>query len=742
MRRLEDRMGGVTLLLGIHNHQPQGNFDEVFAQGYADCYARLLEAIERHPAIKLTLHYSGPLVEWLEAHHPDFFDRLAALVAREQVELLGGGFYEPMLAALPERDARAQLALAAEFLEGRVGRRPQGMWLTERVWEPGLASLIASSGHRYTIVDDGHFLAAGMRRPLTGYYLTEKAGLPLCLFPIAMELRYAIPFKPAQEAVDILLRLADRAAASASGDVVVSYGDDGEKFGMWPGTKGWVWDEGWLEKFLCALEAATDRVRTATFGETLDRHAPSGRVYLPTASYDEMGEWALPAEAQQRFGALALAVKAQGKWEEWGPFVRGGIWQGFLAKYAEANFMHKRMCFVSARVARAAAVVGEAGPQLRILETARRELYRGQCNCAYWHGLFGGLYLAKLRSAMHGHLIRADVEAAKLLGLRQPVDLERVDLDADLADEVVLSGRAIGAIVAPARGGTALAIDDRRRAFCLSDVLTRRPEHYHERVRELAAAPQPASDEGAPRSIHDLAALKDRDLADALVYDPHERLGFVDQFLASDLDPSDLWRCRAVELGDFKGARYQLLQASGGAGRLLLARSGRVRARGAPANSLRRGGRPSRPSPDGEPVEVELHKCFQLEEQSLRVEYELAPAHPLPGVQFATELSLALPSGPHPSGELRIGSQRERVTSTGVTPVAELVELHDPWTDTTVRIGSAPAATLVRFPLETASQSESGIERTYQGTTLIFLWRSPLLEAGTPFKPTLSLWVS
>jgi alpha-amylase len=695
-------MGTVTLLLGIHNHQPQGNFDHVFAQGYEDCYRRLLDAVEGHPRIKMTLHYSGPLIEWLETHHPDYFDTLARLAASGQVEVMGGGFYEPMLSVLPEQDIQGQLTMMADFIEERVGKRPLGMWLAERVWEPDLARVIEAAGYQYTVVDDNHFLAAGMQRPLTGYYITDKAGQPLCLFPISMELRYTIPFKPARESIDQMLRMAEQ------GDVVVTYGDDGEKFGMWPETKQWVWDEGWMEKFLHLLEQHGDRIHTATFSEVLESHAPCGRVYLPTASYHEMGEWALPPEAQQRFIALSHALEDQQQTEDWGPFVRGATWQSFLAKYPESNFMHKRMCYVSQRVERGGGAT----------DNAVRELYRGQCNCAYWHGLFGGLYLAKLRSAVHSHLIRAHVLASRS---GQSVELEQRDITGDLSDELILSGQSLGIMVAPHRGGTLLAIDDRQRAFCISDVLNRRPEGYHTKVRELSESkPKDQQGEG-PTSIHELDVLKEEGLADILVYDPHQRLGLVDQFFLADLDPADLWRCKARELGDFKEATYDVLEAVGGEkGRIRLDRRGLVRCR-------------------EHQVDVTLEKSLVLDGDMLDVGFAITADRPLEGVCFATELSFLLPCAPHPDVKTTIvaanDSREEHVASTGFTEQVRRLSLNDPLTPMSITLDVEPLATLVRFPLQTVSQSESGIERTYQGTTVVIIW--PCSEGV--IKPTIRL---
>ena len=64
--------------------------------------------------------------------------------------------------------------------------------------------------------------------------------------------------------------------------------------------------------------------------------------------------------------------------------------------------MHKKMLYVSKKVNSAFKVNDIKG------EAAKKELYRSQCNCAYWHGLFGGLYLNYLRHAVYKHLILAE----------------------------------------------------------------------------------------------------------------------------------------------------------------------------------------------------------------------------------------------------------------------------------------------------------------------------------------------
>ncbi|HQH46921.1 MAG TPA: 4-alpha-glucanotransferase, partial [Candidatus Aminicenantes bacterium] len=152
---------GFAFLFGVHNHQPVGNFGWVFDQAAADCYLPFLRALKGHPRVKISAHYSGPLLEDFAARRGEAWDLLAELTARGQMELLGGGFYEPILPIIPEADRRGQIEMMSDYLEKHFGRRPRGIWLTERVWEPHLPSTLARAGIEYTLLDENHFQAAG-----------------------------------------------------------------------------------------------------------------------------------------------------------------------------------------------------------------------------------------------------------------------------------------------------------------------------------------------------------------------------------------------------------------------------------------------------------------------------------------------------------------------------------------------------------------------------------------------------
>ena len=242
-------MKTVNFIFGIHNHQPVGNFDRVIEDAYRRSYLPFVEVLEAFPDIHISLHYSGCLLEWLEEKHPEFIERIVSLVKRGNVEILSGGFYEPILAMIPERDRVGQIEMMNRYIKNRFGYVPEGLWLTERVWEPDLPRAISEAGIKYVAVDDYHFLSNGFfKDQLTGYFVTEDSGKKVGIFPISQDLRYAIPFKDPEFTVEYL-----KSYATEDGSICIVMADDGEKFGVWPGTYRTAYEEKWLERFFKLL---------------------------------------------------------------------------------------------------------------------------------------------------------------------------------------------------------------------------------------------------------------------------------------------------------------------------------------------------------------------------------------------------------------------------------------------------------------------------------------------------------
>ncbi|HEV8305335.1 MAG TPA: alpha-amylase/4-alpha-glucanotransferase domain-containing protein [Gemmatimonadales bacterium] len=504
-------MDPVRFVFGVHLHQPVGNFDHVFEQHLRDVYRPLVDRLAAHRFFPFTLHISGPLLEWLEAHDTAYLDLLGRLAADGHVELLLAGFYEPVLASLPRPDRIEQIGWMREAIRRRFGVDATGLWLTERVWEPDLAGDLADAGVGYVLVDDRHFLVSGFERDaLHAPFWTESGGKRVAVFPIDERLRYLIPFKPPAGIAAYLREL------RAAGRPLAVFVDDGEKFGGWPGTKDWVYTRGWLDQFLDAMTALVDggEVRLTTPGAALAEVPSAGLAYLPTASYREMETWALPPAAAGRLVALEHELGEERMAGPDGALVRGGHWRNFLVKYPEANRMHKKMQALSALCRER----GDPPP-------ARRAIGRAQCNDAYWHGVFGGLYLPHLRAAIWRNLARAE----QVLRQGEPLALEQLDLDGDGSPETWIHSSTFSAVVSPKRGAVIEEYTLFESGVNYADVLTRRREVYHEAGGDEVQAA--ASSDGTP-SIHDLE--RSSRLERLPPVDQVDRALFVDRVIAGD----------------------------------------------------------------------------------------------------------------------------------------------------------------------------------------------------------------
>ncbi len=692
-------MNTINFLLAVHNHQPVGNFDFVVEDAYQKSYRPFLEVLDRHPGIKVGLHNSGCLIDWFVAHRPEYLDQLGRLVERGQVELLTGGYYEPILSAIPEEDREGQVRKLSEWLHRRFGQRPTGLWLTERVWEPSLVGALARAGVRYTMVDDTHFIAAGTERDrLWGHYVTEDQGVPLTVFPISKELRYLIPFRPPEETVAFLRRLAEEEPGR-----IALLGDDGEKFGVWPETHKLVYEDGWLDRFFTLLEENREWLKLRFPGEAAAAEPPLGKVYLPTASYEEMMEWALPPEAQTRFHDFRARVAAEDNGSA--SFVRGGFWRNFFSRYPESDHINKRML----QVRRDALKLD--GRSRSVREAAMDRLWAAQCNCAYWHGVFGGLYLPHLRDALYDLILDAEARVEAVRHGEEPwTEVEREDFDCDGDREVFLRNPDLTLVLSPAEGGALQEIGVKSPRVALGNGLTRRPEAYHRKITH-AASPEAATEGGGTKSIHDLVVSKEEGLDRYLHYDRVRRASLQDHFLRSDAGLEAFHRGDYGEQGDFLESPYEVATAEAEGRRLV---------------SLRRTGSVWK---DGEAHRVAVEKRLRLGGRGavLDVDYvvENLSEREL-DTRFGVEWNFAMMAPDSPDHRYRIAGVPENEShfaSLGETAGVESVVLLDRHRGFEVHLECVRPAILWRSPVETVSLSEAGFERIYQSSALLPHWR-------------------
>ena len=698
----------LRLVLVFHNHQPVGNFDHVFEQAYQESYKPFLDLFEQYPNLPIALHTSGSLMEWLVEQHPEYVDRLAVMASAGRIEIVGGAFYEPILTMISTADRIGQIARYSEWLSERFGVPINGMWIPERVWEQSLTRDVAAAGIRYTLLDDFHFKNAGLGADdLHGYYVTEDETKLLAVMPGSERLRYTIPFADPEESINYLRGIADRQP-----NAVVVFGDDGEKFGSWPGTNEHVYTNGWLRRFLDALVANRDWLQVVTPIEVLEQVPPRGKIYIPEGSYREMTEWALPTERLVEFEDLHRRLEQEGRWPEVAPFVRGGYWRNFKVKYPETNEMYSRMQMVSRRLQDATTPHGSNG-ELRssrvsdqsLVDQARTELYRGQCNCAYWHGAFGGSYLPHLRNAIFQHLIAADnlLDEAEGRGIaegnRPWVEVTSGDYNLDGRQEVRLASNRLVALVAPAQGGQMYELDVRSICHNLLATLTRREEMYHHRVRAGESAAH-----GDVASIHDRVIFKQQGLDQRLEYDRYPRKSLVDHFYPLDATIAAVAAGTYDELGDFVNGAYE------------------AKLRRAPdrmqVQLLREG------SAEERTIRITKGVTLEAGDDALEIAYLLEGLMPGETLHFGVEFNFAgMPAG----ADDRYFRDGEGKVLGQLGTMLDLVDvdalgLTDGWLGLDVDLKIDRPSCLWTFPIETVSQSEAGYELVHQSVVVEPHW--------------------
>ena len=479
----------------FHFHQPVDQKGLIYESVYQKSYMPLIDNILHFKEIKFTLHFSGNLLEWFLENKPDFIDKIKVMAKRGQIEIIGGGYYEPIFAIIPYRDRIAQMKKLSDLIKKEFGLDVKGAWLSERVWEPNYPSFLSDAGLKYVIVDDNHFRSTGITEKETFYsYITEDEGKTLRIFPINEKLRYLTPWKPTYMLIEYL-----KYAADEKGDRCVIFMSDAEKMGVWATTHQICYIQGHEEgdngkPFIPAFFDQiinNNWIKSITLSEYMEKFSAKSLIYLPTASYDKMEKWALPTRERKAFTKIREKVRWDPEKQDEYLFLRGGFWRYYLVKYPESNNMHKKMLHVRDKLilveSKLDKVVGQESRNKanNLIKDAWTEIYKSQCNDCYWHGLFGGVYLQFLRFSVYTHLINSEIIIdslnKKFLSLENKyISVIPLDFNKDSRMDILIESDLLNIYINPRDGGTIFELDYKPKSYNLLNTLTRWPEAYHD----------------------------------------------------------------------------------------------------------------------------------------------------------------------------------------------------------------------------------------------------------------------
>lgn len=504
-------MKKVKLIFGTHNSISPCTEDKEIEKIYQKAYKPFLTTLYNFPEISALLYYSGPLLEWFEKNHPEFNTVLNEMISKKQVELLGGGFYEPVLSIIPAQDRVGQIEMMTTYLRKSFGKRTRGCWLPGRIWEPSLTSVLRSSGIDYTFLDDTHFEAAGYYgEDLFKPIITEDQGKTVTVFPISRRLMSGFGKIVPRKIIE------DICSDQGSENKLVVIFPNGKQIGYENGNSFSI-NHQWLESFLNELRNNRKNIELIQPGRFVKQTGNfTNKGYFPCTSYGEIMKWVLPAEKQKEFESLSINLIEMGIEPKW---VYGGFFRQFLSKYRESNFLYSKMMHVSI-------LTNQVRGDKYKKKAAKDELWKGQHNLAYWHGNQGGIYNPNIRHSAYKALIEGE-KITREKGIFK-TSLSAVDYDMDGEKEYLYQGHVTNAYV-HRKGAALFEFDHIASSWNYLNTLSRYPEPYH--------------DEEIIRNG----------------YDGYCRQAFIDHFFEEGESPDRFGDMTYVEQGSFTSAFYEVL---------------------------------------------------------------------------------------------------------------------------------------------------------------------------------------
>ncbi len=540
----------IYLVLTFHLHQPIGNFNFVIEDAFKKAYGPLIDNIFNYPEVKVTLHFSGNILEWFLDNKPEYIKKLKIMAKRGQIELISGGYYEPVFAIIPHRDRLAQIKKLSALIKKEFGLEAKGAWLSERIWEPNYPTFLNEAGLKYILVDDNHLRSCGLTEDDSFYsYITEDEGKTIRIFPINEKLRYLTPWKPTYYSIDYL-----RTKADEKGDRMALLISDAEKMGVWGSTheicyvdgKG-HWDGDDSRPFIPSFFEQiinNEWIKSITLTEYMNKYPAKGLVYIPTASYDKMEEWVLPTEIRKDFKKIRKELKDDDEKQREYQFLKGGFWRYFLVKYPESNNMHKKMLHVRNKLIQIEDQLENLNDSSLISSIKLRitpawdEIYKAQCNDCYWHGMFGGVYLQFLRFSVYTHLINAEklideMNALIFTNLKSYIQTTPLDFNKDSKMDVIIESDILNVYINPSEGGTIFELDYKPISYNLLNTLTRWYEAYHEHEQ-----------------------IEEREV----MIDKFRKSMLRLRFIHEDVSPQEIESNQYYEFGDFINGNFRIIK--------------------------------------------------------------------------------------------------------------------------------------------------------------------------------------
>lgn len=336
----------VRICFGLKSSLIDSAHSDALEKEYQKIYKPLAKFLYSHSLFRLFFSFNGPQLEFYRKKHPEFIELLQKLIERKQIEILGGGYYEPVFPLLYPRDRSGQIELLSSSIRESVGKRPRGMSLCASIWDSSLLPCFSTCGMEFVLLDES--LVPPGKNTFVPLIMSDK-GKSLAILPVENSLKPLQNRSVSDFLTDIELtvkksrRNAEESVRTLDKIITLQFSQQ-EIFALL--------ESGWLEKFSDELE-----------NETYSSDVPASivkntvvfqPVFIAAGMSGEIAQWAItpykPMKMQKSFPVTIY---------------------DFLQLYPQSRALYDRMMYVSMLVNQS------HGDKIR-KKTAREKLWESQ----------------------------------------------------------------------------------------------------------------------------------------------------------------------------------------------------------------------------------------------------------------------------------------------------------------------------------------------------------------------------
>lgn len=402
-------MSERNLIFGIYSQRPLGTNKEDFEFDLVHCYKPVLTYLYANPHIKFSLYLSGIILEWLENEYPEINMLISDMIKNKQIEMLTGGYYDPILSIMPIKDRALQIEKLTTFIRKRFGKRPKCLWLTEQLWNPTLINtlhtcsiesvFINSNTTSYSdTIDNAPFIMQEMGKNsivfpmdyhLENYIFSDESTINSRLLHSINDNDLGICFIKAQDIVS-------RAILKNDGDIVDTLV--------------------YINNFI-----KTNDIKPILPSEYIEKYKNQfNKSFLPSGWYRKDQ---LPAKVNH--------------------------YQDMFIRYPELMHIYGKMHYVEQ-------LTKNIRKEKSLKKLCIQEILKSQSFGTYTQGISGGIYRNYLRKETYKHLIEAE-KASREKGVFT-TNLQSYDIDLDLIEEYLYRGKNITSVL-DLKGGALTEFD-------------------------------------------------------------------------------------------------------------------------------------------------------------------------------------------------------------------------------------------------------------------------------------------